>query len=374
MDPRFAAFAKTLVFYALDVKKGEFTLVDSGEDTPEAMIRAIITEVRNAGGLPLVRRQNERLSRQLILTNDARLFARMAELELVMLKAADKAVRLRGFDNIFAASGVPAEARQNYRTHFQEPVLSHIRNHDNWILSRWPTNGMAQLFSLSLDEMEELFFNAVSIDYSRMSAAMRPLKELMDRTDQVHIIGPGTDLTFSIKGIGAVMCDGHINIPDGECFSAPVIGTMNGTITYNTTVIHEGKRFEGIHFTVKDGRIIGATCQTNNADELNQILDTDEGARAFGEFALGFNPMIPGTVGEPLFDEKVRGSFHLTPGGCIGRAQNGNNSGIHWDIVCVQTPEKGGGEIWFDGVLIRKDGLFVPEELQGLNPDELLAA
>lgn len=374
MDPRFEAFASTLVTYSTNVQPGEIVLVDSGEDTPESMVRAVFQEVRKAGGLPFSRRLHERLIRQMMLVDDPRLYQYMAKVDLTMLENSQKAIRIRGFDNIFSASDVPAEVQQNYVKYFREPVLTYIRNHDNWVLSRWPTAGMAQLFGISVEQMEDLFFRAVSIDYAKMSAAMQPLKELMDRTDQVRIFGPDTDLAFSIKGVGAVACDGHINIPDGECFSAPVKGTMNGNITYNTKAItHEGKLFEGIHFWVVNGRIVEATCRVGSVKDLNSILDTDEGARAFGEFALGFNPVIPDTYGETLFDEKVAGSFHLTPGGCIGQAKNGNQSGVHWDIVCVQTPQKGGGEIWFDGVLVRKDGLFVLPELQGLNPDRLLA-
>ena len=105
---------------------------------------------------------------------------------------------------------------------------------------------------------------------------------------------------------------------------------------------------------------------------MNEILDTDEGARYIGEFALGLNPFIHNTMGDTLFDEKICGSFHFTPGNALEESDNGNRSSIHWDIVCIQTSEYGGGEIYFDNVLIRKDGKFVLDELKNLNPENLI--
>ena len=198
---------------------------------------------------------------------------------------------------------------------------------------------------------------------------MDPLVDLMNRTDKVHILAPGTDLTFSIKGIGAVKCDGLRNIPDGEVYTAPVRDSMNGIISYNTPSEEQGFTYENIVFEIKDGKIVNAS--SNDDQRINQLLDTDEGSRFFGEFALGVNPCILHPMKDTLFDEKISGSFHLTPGMCYEDAPNGNRSAVHWDLVLIQRPEYGGGEIWFDDVLIRKDGLFVPDELKCLDPDAL---
>ena len=198
---------------------------------------------------------------------------------------------------------------------------------------------------------------------------MTPLVELMNRTDKVHIKGPGTDLHFSIKGIPAIKCAGTMNIPDGEVFTAPVKNSINGTLRYNVPAVFQGRTYENIAFTFKDGKIVKATA--NETASLNKVLDTDAGSRYVGEFSFGLNPYILTPMKDTLFDEKIAGSFHMTPGRCYDEAPNGNQSAIHWDLVCIQRPEYGGGEIYLDGVLVRKDGRFVLPELAGLNPENL---
>jgi aminopeptidase len=207
------------------------------------------------------------------------------------------------------------------------------------------------------------------MDYARMARAMTPLAKLMQRTDRVHLKGPGTDLTFSIKGIGAKKCEGTRNIPDGEVFSCPAKFSGNGTIQFNTPTLYSGTKFENVRLELKDGKIVNATA--NNTKRLNEILDTDAGARYIGEFSLGFNPYILNPMCDILFDEKIAGSLHFTPGQAYEDCGNGNKSAIHWDMVLIQRPEWGGGEVWFDGKLIRKDGKFLPKELRGLNPEHL---
>jgi aminopeptidase len=228
---------------------------------------------------------------------------------------------------------------------------------------------MAQLANTSTEAFEDFYFDVCNLDYAKMSEAMDPLVDLMNKTDVVQIKGPGTDLTFSIKDIPAIKCAGNYNIPDGEVFTAPVKDSVNGTITYNTPSPYQGYTFENVKLTFKDGKIVEATA--NDTDRINRIFDTDEGARYIGEFAIGVNPYILHPMQDILFDEKIDGSFHFTPGQCYDEAANGNKSAIHWDMVNIQRPDYGGGEMYFDGVLIRKDGRFVIPELDGLNPENL---
>jgi aminopeptidase len=198
---------------------------------------------------------------------------------------------------------------------------------------------------------------------------MNNLVELMNNTDMVKIKDPGTDLSFSIKDIPAIKCAGEFNIPDGEVFTAPVKNSVNGVIKFNIPQIEHGVTYENVRLEFKNGLIINAT--SNEDEKLNRFLDTDKGSRYVGEFALGVNPHITKPMKDGLFDEKIMGSFHFTPGRCYEEASNGNKSAIHWDLISIQTPEYGGGEIYFDGVLIRKDGLFVVDSLKCLNPDNL---
>ncbi len=282
----------------------------------------------------------------------------------------DAFIGVRGDDNSAELSDVPEDKLDMYSKLYSSPVHHDIRvPKTKWVVLRYPTPSMAQSAHQSLESFENFYFNVCNMDYKKMSDAMDKLVDLMNETDKVHIKGEGTDLTFSIKGIPAVKCDGICNIPDGEVYTAPVKDSINGTLSYNTPSEYNSFTFDNVCLKFKDGKIIEATANDN--ERINKIFDTDEGARYIGEFAIGVNPYITKPMNNILFDEKIMGSFHFTPGNCYEDANNKNKSAIHWDLVCIQTPEYGGGEIYFDDVLIRKDGLFVLEELKCLNPDNL---
>ena len=228
---------------------------------------------------------------------------------------------------------------------------------------------MAQMANTSLENFEDFYFDVCTLDYDKMNKAMDNLVELMNKTDKVTIKGPETNLTFSIKDIPAVKCAGECNIPDGEVYTAPVKDSVNGIISYNTPSKEQGFTYENIRFEIENGKIINATA--NDTKKINELLDTDQGARYFGEFAFGVNPYILEPMKDTLFDEKITGSFHLTPGASYDDAPNGNSSALHWDLVMIQREDYGGGEIYFDDVLIRKNGIFVIPELEPLNPKNL---
>jgi aminopeptidase len=367
-DPRFTQLAQGLTRYSTSLKKGERVLIDAF-DIPDAMVVALIRAVRACGAHPMVQLHRARVTRELILGATEEQYAPHAAVELARMKAVDAYIALRGAENIFETSDVPA-ARVQLVSRLMKPVLDHRVGKTKWVVLRWPTPSMAQQAGLSTGQFEDFYFRVCTLDYSRMKPGMAALSRLMDATDRVHIKGPGTDLRFSIKGIGSEICGGLRNIPDGEVFSCPVRDSVEGSVCYNTPTVYLGQSFDHIRLVFAKGRIVEATGSDTKA--LNKILDSDEGARYIGEFALGFNPHILEPMRDILFDEKIAGSFHFTPGQAYAHAGNGNQSQVHWDMVCIQRPEYGGGEIWFDGKLIRKDGLFVPKSLRKLNPDYLL--
>jgi aminopeptidase len=284
------------------------------------------------------------------------------------MKKVQAYIAVRGSGNANENADVGGERMALY-SRLTRPVLNYRVNKTRWCVLRWPTPGMAQGAGMSTEAFENLYFDVCTMDYRRMAKAMIPLENRMKKTDQVHIKGPGTNLKFSIKGIGAKMCRGDRNIPDGEVFSCPVKTSINGQIQFNTPTLYSGTKFENVYLEFKDGKIVKATA--NNTKRLNEILDTDPGARYTGEFSLGFNPYILNPMCDILFDEKIAGSLHLTPGQAYEECDNGNRSAVHWDMVLIQRPEWGGGEIWFDGELIRKDGIFLPKDLKPLNPANL---
>lgn len=375
MDPRYAQLAQLMAGHATGIKAGDRVLFITYTSVDPKMNEAVIEAVRQAGGSvlePLLR--DQRLIAAALRTTSEDSLETDGAQYLYRLQGATKRIEIRGYLNPNEAGRASMEDHQRFARSSQVQWGDHFADGMGWVLTNWPSAGFAQLMGVSTPEAEEMYFKAVLADYPAMERSVQPLKELMDRTDQVMIHGPSRkggywNLRFSIKGIGGVPCVGHRNIPDGEVYTAPVRNSMNGMVEYNTlTITKSGERFEGVYFKVREGKIYESGCEVGDPHRIEQILDTDEGARYFGEWSLGLNWGIQRIIGDTLFDEKVGGTFHLTPGKAYKDANNGNKSGVHWDIVCDQREPAGGGEICFDGKIIRKNGIFVLPELAGLNP------
>ncbi len=368
-DPRVLRLADQLVNFSCAVQKGENVLIESigGNDD---LVRALIKAVYAAGGNPFLWLGDKAFDREILLGCNAEQLKRRAGVDASLMAQMQAYIGVRGGPNASEMKDVPSAKTNDYMTHYWTPVHGKIRvPKTRWVILRYPTPGMAQLADMSTEAFEDYYFNVCCLDYAKMDKAMDALKALMERTDRVRLVGPGTDLSFSINGLPAIKCAGHMNIPDGEIFTAPVKDSVNGTIAYNTPSLENGFTYTDIKFTFRDGRIVEAT--SNDNARINEQLDIDEGARYVGEFAIGVNPFITFPMKDTLFDEKITGSIHFTPGSCYDECDNGNKSAQHWDLVLIQTPEYGGGELWFDGVLVRKDGRFVPPELDCLNPENL---
>lgn len=369
IDSRIKQLARNLVTYSTKVQPGEHVLIEAfGIDN--ALVTSIIREVHKAGGHPHVNIRDHQVIRELLMNANEEQIHVWMENDAQQMRQMQAYIGIRGGLNISELSDVPPEKLKLYNQLYNANVHSKIRvKQTKWVVLRYPTPSMAQLANMSTAAFETFYFNVCTMDYARMSKAMDALVDLMQKTDQVRLISPGTDLRFSIKDIPAIKCAGELNIPDGEVFTAPVRESVNGTISYNTPTPYNGFVFENVKLRFENGKIIEATA--NNSQRINEIFDTDEGARYVGEFAIGVNPFIREPMKDILFDEKIDGSIHFTPGQCYDEAYNGNKSAIHWDMVLIQRPEYGGGEIWFDDRLIRKDGLFVIPELKALNPENL---
>lgn len=370
MDERIVKLAKGLVNYSCNVQPGEKVYIHYiGADTKQ-LARQLVKEVYAAGGVPFVHYTDTQVQREVLLHAAKEQMELMAEVDCLEMSQMDCYIGVRGAENVSELSDVPSERMRLYEQYYQTPVHHGIRvPKTKWVILRYPNAAMAQLCGTSVEAFEDFYFDVCTLDYSKMGKAMEALIEYMNRTDKVRMVGPGTDLTFSIKDIPAVPCAGNMNIPDGEVYTAPVRDSVNGTITYNTPSIQQGFTFENVCLTFENGKIVKATA--NDTGRINEIFDMDEGARYIGEFAIGVNPYIMTPMKDILFDEKISGSIHFTPGNCYDDAPNGNHSSLHWDLVWIQRAEYGGGEIYFDDVLVRKDGRFVVPELECLNPENL---
>ena len=368
-DVRFTQLAHNLINYSCNLKEGEKVLIE-GYGNCKALIKELVKEAYKAKAIPFVTLKDNEINREIFMNTSKEQLDLMAKYEADRMKDMDAYIGIRAGDNSAETSDVPSEKLSLYSRYFSEPVHGKIRvPHTRWVVLRYPNHSMAQAANMSTDAFEDYYFNVCNLDYSKMSKAMDKLVDLMNRTDKVRLTAKDTDITFSIKDIPAIKCAGEMNIPDGEVYTAPVKNSINGTITYNTPSLKDGFTYENIKLTFKDGKIIEAS--SNDTEKINKIFDMDEGARYVGEFAIGVNPYILTPMKDTLFDEKIAGSIHFTPGCCYDDAYNGNQSALHWDLVLIQRPEYGGGEIYFDNVLIRKDGLFVIDELECLNPENL---
>lgn len=369
-DPRSASLAQVLVRHSCRIEPGENVLVESF-DAPAIILRDIIREVTAAGGRPFLQLRSHTLMRDLLQNAGEEQLQIQGEVDAFTMSKMQAYIGIRANTNISEWSDLQPEKMRLYQSLWWAPVHRDIRvPKTKWVILRWPNDSMAQLAGMSTEAFEDFYFRVCTLDYGRLSTAMEPLRELMDRTNKVHLRAPGTDLRFSIENIPAICCDGRTNIPDGEVFTAPVRDSIEGVIRFNTPTIYQGISQDWVQLRFEKGRIVEALGTDQKG--LDAILNSDDGARYMGEFAIGFNPHVTRPMRDILFDEKIAGSIHMAIGNSYEEAFNGNKSGVHWDLVLRMFPAEGGGEVYFDDVLIRQEGRFVVPELLGLNPENLV--
>jgi len=362
--------AKNLINYSVHLQKGEKVLIE-GSSLCQELIIELINEVYKVGAYPFIHLSESEITRELLKnTNSEQLELNTKYMKPVM-EDMDAYIGIGASNNINELHEVSIEKRNLYSKLYSKPIHSDIRvAKTKWVILQFPTHAYAQKAGMSTNEYANFYFKVCNLNYEKMNKAMDNLKTLMEKTDKVRIVAYDTDLTFSIKGMPAIKCAGEMNIPDGEIYTAPIKNSVNGYIHYNTPSSYNGTTFKNVKLYFENGKIIKCESEAN-IENLESIFNIDEGARFVGEFAIGVNPHIIKPMDNILFDEKITGSIHFTPGASYEDAYNGNDSAVHWDLVLIQTKEYGGGEIYFDGKLIRKDGIFVEPSLLCLNPENL---
>ena len=363
--------AEKIINYSVKLEPKDHVLIEMIGEESKILGKELIKQAELMGAYPHFNLIDKNVLKEVLMNGSNKQIKKYGQNDLYRMKSMDAYIGINSQTESSTLNDIPNEKMELYNKYYMKPVhLEERVNNKKWCILRYPTEYLAQKYNMSLKEFKEFYFKVCNLDYKKMSERMNILKNILSQTDKIHIVGKGTDLSFSVKGIPAEKYDGTFNLPDGEVATAPIKESVNGYITYNTKSIYNGIEFENIRFEFNDGKIVKAT--SNKTKELNEILDTDEGARYIGEFAIGLNPYIKNPMGDTLFDEKIMGSFHYTPGQALEESDNGNRSAIHWDIVNIQTPEYGGGKIYFDNHLIRKDGRFVLLDLAGLNPENLV--
>lgn len=365
MDNRNYELAKMLVEYSIEVKENEIVRIIAHCFESKPLVKELIKVINEKKAIAVTEFVDHEVSKLELQGATDKRFEYTSKWELEKTQDMDAIIFIRGLNNEFEMAavdqGIVAKSLKANK------VAQNIRvNERKWVLLNYPTITSALKAKMAYDDYCDYYYDVMLVDYPKMKRDAEALKSLFEKTDKVRITGKNTDISFSIKDIPAVICAGDRNVPDGEVYSAPVKDSVNGKIQYSTISTAQNVEFKNVCLEVENGKIINATSELNN-DKLDLVFNSDEGARYFGEFAIGLNPMVLEPVGDILFDEKIYGSFHLTPGQAYQESYNGNDSVIHWDLVCIQRPEYGGGEIYFDDVLIRKDGNFVHPDLLSLN-------
>lgn len=365
MENKIKELASIIVNYSLRVQKDEKVLISYQTEQPKALVKELIKRITDVGAIPFVNMTDPEVGSLLTERTTVERISLLKKYHEFEVDNFDSFISIRYRVNDYENKNVDQSITKKIGKALLKTQDIRI-NKRKWVLLNYPSALDAYKSGMKIDDFKQFAFDVMTVDYSKMARDIQPLKDLMDKTDKVRIVSPGTDLTFSIKGMKSIACTGDKNIPDGELYSAPLKHSVEGTITYNTPSPYQGMIFHHVKLTFKDGKIVNATSD-EGSDELNHIFDADEGARYIGEFSLGFNPKILHPMGDILYDEKILGSLHFTPGRAYKDCYNGNDSSIHWDMVLIQRKDYGGGEIYFDDVLIRKDGMFVLPELEQLN-------
>ncbi len=372
MDKRNIKLAKNIIDNSISLNKEDNLLIEIMGEDGFALAYEIALQAKSLGVNPVLSLiKYDRLKHFLINASEEEIIE-YGKKDYEQMKTMQAYIGISSQTTDNPLESIPIEKLEMYNKYYTALVhLNQRVKHTKWCILRYPNEYYASKSGMTLEEFKDFYYNVTTLDYNKLKNLIEPLKQLMNKTDKVHIISSDTDLTFSIKGIPAEKYYGTFNLPDGEVATAPIKESVNGYITYNTKTKYNNIIFENIRFEFLNGKIIKATAKEHSL-ELNKILDTDEGARYIGEFAFGLNPYINNTMFDTLFDEKINGSFHFTPGTALEESDNGNRSAVHWDIVKILKKEYGGGEIYFDDTLVMKDGKFIPKELEILNSENLI--
>jgi aminopeptidase len=365
LDYSLEKLAKKIINYSLNLQSNERVLISYSTLADIDLLKCLIKEILLVKSIPYVAFNHPTISYLLVEgTTDERikLLKDLADQDVYNY---DAFINVRYNYNDYEGKDVDKNILAKIGSKLKESHDIRI-NQKKWVLLNYPSLIDSFKAKMSTSDYRNFALEVMNVDYNEMNKKIEPLKRLMEQTDKVRITGKNTDITFSIKGMPIIPCVGDKNIPDGEIYVAPIKDSVNGIITYNTPSPYQGNIYNNVSLTFKDGQIVTATAD-NDVGDLNKIFNIDEGSRYIGEFSLGLNPKILHPIGDILYDEKIIGSLHFTPGAAYKDSYNGNDSSIHWDMVLIQREEYGGGDIYFDDLLIRHNGMFVLEELKELN-------
>ena len=369
-DLRVQKFAKILVEHSTRVAPGDRILIE-GTTAAEPLLRELYIQVLEHGGIPhpLIG-----LPGMVPFMQDDLYLRHAKEAQLDFVPAFHKLaydqfegrIRVHSATNTRASNNadpLKAQRRGKGLSSITEAQMRRsAEGNFKWVTTLYPTDGYAQEAGMSLSEYEDFVFEAVHTQeadpiayWESTAAAQQQAIDFLSSRSQVVLRGPNVDLTLSIKGRKFENSTGEYNMPDGEIFTGPVEDSVNGWVRFTYPAIYDGVAVEGAELTFSNGRVESAKAEKNQ-DYLVKMLETDQGSRYLGEFAIGTNRDITRFKGHILFDEKIGGSFHMALGAGYPETGSRNKSAIHWDMICDLRKDS---EILADGDLFYKDGQFV---------------
>ena len=364
-DPRLMKLAELLVVYSVAIKHGDKVLIN-GSSIAGPLLNEVYAAVLRAGGHPLMLVSLPDIDDVMYRYASEDQLKFMPPPLMLGIETYDASISVSGTTNTKNLSNVdPAKVvtRSQGRREMLDVFMKRAASGAlRWTGTLFPTHAYAQDAEMSLRDYEDFVFRACMPDmedpigyWQSFSRWQQKIVDWLKGKKAIRVSGKGTSLTLSIADRSFISCDGHHNMPDGEVFTGPEENSVNGYITFSYPAIYQGREVTGVRLEFQDGKIITASAEKNESF-LQQILDTDEGSRYVGEFAIGTNEGIRQFTREILFDEKIGGTIHMAMGAGYPETGSRNHSSIHWDMICDL---RDGGEIWVDDELLHKDGRFV---------------
>lgn len=351
-DQRLEKFADVLLQHSLNIQEGENVVIRTGY-LAKPLIEEFYRKVTDRGANAFVHVLSDPLRKYFMEKATPKQLENESTIYEGIYEKADAVLVIEAPENTKHLSNVPPIKNMEYNKAIS-PILKRIMS-KRWVLTNYPVEAFAQDADMSLTEYEDFLFDAVLVDYEKMDRDMDKILDIFDEADTVRLVGMDTDLTFSIKGRKGIKCSGQNNVPDGEVYYSPVTNSANGHIYYEFPAIRYGNQVDGVRLEFKDGKIVNARSASNERF-LNQMLDTDEGARYLGEFGIGLNYGIKKFIKNILFDEKIGGTIHLAAGNAYEGSGGENVSVVHWDMI---KELRTFGEIYADGRLVQKNGIYL---------------
>jgi aminopeptidase len=353
-DTRWNQLAAILVNYSTNVRQGEKVLITMMETETLPLTRAVYAEVVKAGGLPYVEFQSAYLERDLMRFGNPEQLLAAPEAQTHAMEWADVYIGLRGARNPFEFTGIDEYRLAAHKRAMG--IVSALRNDSTrWVLVRVPNESFAQQAGTSLDEMLEFFFSATLRDWQAEAERYNQIQAVFQAAESVRVVGKETDLSFSTRGRIYETADGHLNMPDGEIFTAPVDDSAEGVITFEFPGVYAGQLVEGISLEFSKGQVTKATARTNQG-LLEKLLKMDPGASRIGEFGVGVNFGIDRFSYDILYDEKIGGTIHIALGRAYSECGGINKSALHWDLIKDLRQQ---GEVYLDGQKVLENGKFL---------------